>query len=139
MALRRFSDEQLRGVVACYDACLPWNLSLIDSHEIRRRMAWLIVSGKLRFCNRWPEKPAAAAGVAQETSPPQGPAASESPRPSSKRVADAPAVASSTPVEAATFTASLDVPAVVRALKAAANSGVPFCEECQKKRSGTLT
>ncbi len=97
------------------------DLSRLDEHQLIELLTPLLADGWL---NLGLHKPLAyqLVPVAAPVSAPAAPAPA-SPRPAAAAPPD--------PVDS-TFGSSLDVAAMVAVLKAAAASGVPFCEECAK-------
>jgi len=97
-------------------------------HKIIERFCWLLEFGRWRICSiRCVSTPPAPATRGSSPPPPQ----QQRPAPTSRSSASAP-VASEP--EATTFPANHEAAAQAAVLIAAAESGAPFCEECEKLR-----
>ena len=97
-----------------------------DDHALAERIAAGIAAGSMRVCG--PAKVLPLYGLATPpaaSSAPAPPAPSPSPQPRAAPVAAPPTVET-------TFGSDLDVAAMVAVLRAAAQDGVPFCEECAR-------
>ncbi len=98
---------------------------LCDDQALADRITAGITAGSIRVCG--PAKPVTLYGLAVVRAPAAAPAP-PAPSPAPPRAAP---VAAPPPVET-TFGSDLDVAAMVAVLRAAAQDGVPFCEECAK-------
>lgn len=106
------------------------DLSRLDDSQIKQQLAAALEQGRLR----------AAAGpalllrpVGQGLLPP--PAAPPAAPVSSPRPAAPAAAAAPPPAIESTFGSDVDVEAMVAVLRAAAQDGVPFCEECARAKA----
>lgn len=120
-------QSQLRGVAR--ELAEGTDLSGLDQHQLVALLtpwvanAWLCDEAASSQTMSYRLVPVAAPAAAPATAAP----APASPRPAAAAAAAAPA----DPV-ASTFAANLDVEAMVAVLRAAAQAGVPFCEECAR-------
>ncbi len=102
-----------------------WPVDRLTDHQVVEHVARLLGSGRLHVCRNPREKREYAGGSAQEA---ESVAAVYSPAPR-RQAFSAPAARLE---DAPTLSDSLDGPAQARVLQEAAESGVPFCEECQR-------
>ncbi|MCV2355938.1 hypothetical protein LNV09_17490 [Paucibacter sp. B2R-40] len=100
------------------------DLSRLDEHQLIELLTPLLVDGWLHLDLRRPLAYQLVPVAAPVSTPAPAAPAPAGPRP-------AVAAAPPEPVDS-TFGSSLDVAAMVAVLKAAAESGVPFCEECAR-------
>ena len=96
---------------------------MCDDHALADRIVAGITAGSMRVCG--PAKAIRLLGM-----PPRQSAA---PAPASAAATPRAARAAPAPAAETTFSDDLDVAAMVAVLRAAAQDGVPFCEECAKK------
>ncbi len=95
-----------------------------DDQALAERIVAGITAGSMRVCG--PAKALQLLGMPiRQAAAPAPSAAAAPPR--------AAAAAAPPPVAETTFAGDLDVAAMVAVLRAAAQDGVPFCEECAKK------
>ena len=105
--------------------------SRYGDHEVIAQMAAALTQA--RWITGAPTK-ATLYRLAPVLAPQAAPAPAPAPAPSPRA---APAAASSTAAET-TFSAALDPTAMVAALRQAAQSGVPFCEECARAAAAAV-
>ena len=103
------------------------DLSRLDDSQIKQHLAAALDQGRLRTDMGPPLILRALGQGLKPVAAPPPPAAASSPRP-------APAAAPPPPVET-TFGTDVDIEAMVAVLRAAAQDGVPFCEECARAKA----
>ncbi len=94
----------------------------VEDTALLDELAWWVVSGRVRVAAHLPE----LRGMAT--------AAEEAPAPQIAWDAPVPTEEAAPVVEPPTFPTDIDAPAIAAAMREAAREGVPFCEQCMRKR-----
>jgi hypothetical protein len=118
---------QLRDCAAGLGDGTDW--SRLDDAQVKRLVAAALENGRLRTGTGAPVQ---LQFLGQAQAPAATPAPAPAPAPVSRPRPAAAATPAASPSGDATFGSDLDVAAMVATLRAAADDGVPFCEECAK-------